>query len=85
MANFVGTIEHSMINNPLQATTKDLWTPHMSQAVIDPAMGEQLEYCQLIKRNAYRDIWTHSYANELGHLTQGVGDRYHGTNTIFFI
>jgi hypothetical protein len=57
----------------------------MAQAVIDPATGEQLEYRQLIKRDAYRDIWTHSYANELGRLAQGVGDRIQGTNTIFFI
>jgi hypothetical protein len=85
MANFVGTIEHSTSNDPLQATTNDLWTPHTAQAVIDPATGEQLEYRQLIKCDAYRDIWTHSYANELVRLAQGVGDHIQGITTIFFI
>jgi hypothetical protein len=62
-----------------------VWLPHMANSVIDPNTGEELEYRQLIKRDAYRDIWTRSYANELGRLAQGVGDRIQGTNTIFFI
>ena len=33
----------------------------------------------------YRDIWTRSFANELGRLAQGVADRETGTNTVFFI
>jgi len=35
-------------------------------AIIDEDRGNTLEYCQLIKIPKYQDIWTHSFANELG-------------------
>jgi hypothetical protein len=58
---------------------------HLANAVIDPATGKSLEYRQIIKRDDYRVTWTRSFANELGRLAQGVGDRITGTNTIVFI
>ena len=33
----------------------------------------------------YNETWSKSAANEFGRLAQGVGGRYKGTNTIFFI
>ncbi len=44
-----------------------------------------LKYRKLITHPKYREAWTHSSANEFGHLAQGVGSRIEGTNTIFFV
>jgi hypothetical protein len=54
-------------------------------AVVDDVTGQVYEYRHLIK-TLQRDIWEHSFANEIGRLAQGVGTRMPtGTNTIFFI
>jgi hypothetical protein len=52
-------------------------------AIIDKDTGDTLEYCQLIKIPKYQDIWTQSFANELGRLFQGIR-KHKGTNTCFF-
>lgn len=57
---------------------------HIAFAVIDEESGKALEYRDLIKLDKYKDVWSKSYANELGRLTQGVRD-IPGTNTMFFI
>ena len=51
--------------------------------VTHPINGQAQEYCHLIKGNK-KEIWGKSFANELGRLAQGVGNRIDGTNTIFF-
>jgi hypothetical protein len=43
-----------------------------------------MEYRDLIKLDTQKELWTTSYANELGRLTQGIRD-IPGTNTMFFI
>ena len=53
-------------------------------AILDEETGKTLEFRQLIKLDKYRDIWMHSFANELGRLAQGIRD-IRGTNTINFI
>jgi hypothetical protein len=54
-------------------------------AVVDDVTGQVYEYRHLIK-TLQREIWEHSFANEIGRLAQGVGTRMPtGTNTIFFI
>ena len=53
-------------------------------AIIDEATETPLEYRQLIKWEKYQDVWVISFANELGHLGQGIRD-VKGTNTIYFI
>jgi hypothetical protein len=54
-------------------------------AVVGDVTGQIYEYCHLIKM-LQREIWEHSFANEIGRLAQGVGTRMPtGTNTIFFI
>ena len=59
-------------------------TENYACAVLDEDTGETLEFRQLIKLDKYRDIWMHSFANELGRLSQGIRD-IPGTNTINFI
>eukprot|EP00804_Cyclotella_cryptica_P012506 CCRYP_017700-RA/>CCRYP_017700-RA protein AED:0.42 eAED:0.36 QI:0/0/0/1/0.66/0.25/4/0/397 len=41
-------------------------------AVIDNDTGDSLEYRHLIKHPKYKEIWSRSYANELGRLTDGI-------------
>jgi hypothetical protein len=53
-------------------------------AIIDKDTGNTLKYCQLIKIPKYRDIWTHSFANEIGRLFQGIHE-HKGTDTCFFM
>lgn len=43
-----------------------------------------LRDCHLFKNSKYAQTWCCSYANELGHLTQGIRD-FPGTNTMFVI
>eukprot|EP00804_Cyclotella_cryptica_P002147 CCRYP_006558-RA/>CCRYP_006558-RA protein AED:0.41 eAED:0.35 QI:0/-1/0/1/-1/1/1/0/379 len=57
---------------------------HIAFAVIDKAIGKALEHRDLIKLDDQKDIWTTSYANKLGRLTQGIQD-IPGTNTVIFI
>ena len=54
-------------------------------AIIDPVSGKSMEYRHLIKNKHTRKIWNNSFANELGRLANGVGNRIKGTNTIKFI
>eukprot|EP01082_Thalassiosira_pseudonana_P011880 g10662.t1 g10662 contig4:2284681-2286983(+) len=57
---------------------------HFAFAVIDDETGKPLEYKELITLDKYKRIWSTSYANELGRLTQGIRD-IPGTNTMFYI
>jgi hypothetical protein len=52
--------------------------------IINKDTGDTIEYCHLIKIPNYQDIWTHSFANELGSLFQDIHE-HKGTNTFFFI
>ena len=54
-------------------------------AIIDPISGASLEYRHLIQNDQTRRTWNRSFANELGRLANGVGDRIKGTNIIKFI
>jgi hypothetical protein len=58
---------------------------HWAHAIIDPDTGAAMEYRHLIKSSRHKIVWTRSFANELGRLTQGVGGRETGTNTCFYI
>jgi hypothetical protein len=53
--------------------------------VIDEESGKLLKYQKLITHPKYCKVWMHSSANEFGQLTQGVGGRIKGTDTICFI
>ena len=54
------------------------------QEVLDPATGKTQGYMQLI-RGPNKGTWTTAFSNEIGRLSQGVGNRIKDTNTIFFI
>ena len=54
------------------------------QGVLDPATGKIQGYTQIIRR-PYKDTWTTAFSNNIGRLSQGVGNRVKGTNKIFFI
>ncbi len=58
---------------------------HFAYSVIDPTSGIAKEYKQLIKDPATAKLWTRSFANELGRLAQGVGDRLKGTDTCLIL
>ena len=60
--------------------------PHYwANAIIDPDTGASMEYRHLIKSPKHQAAWTRSFANEIGRLAQGIGNREKGTNTMFFI
>jgi hypothetical protein len=61
-------------------------------SILDPTTGDFLEHCQLCRDPRYKTTWDTSYANELGHLCQGIGSgptpnsqRIVGTNTFCLI
>jgi hypothetical protein len=63
IANFLGTIASTdkAIWTPITMLKhkykhEPVWLPHMANSVIDSKTGEELEYCQLIKKDEYRDI-----------------------------
>ena len=70
---------------PHQANSGINIPTHWANAIIDPISGASMEYRHLIKSPKHKAPWTTSFSNELSRLTQGVGDRIKGTNTIYFI
>lgn len=56
----------------------------MANAILDNETGELLKYRHLVQRENYRDTWHTSFANEIGRLVQGMGNKIKGTDTIFF-
>ena len=57
---------------------------YIANPVIDPNTGALLEFHHLIKGKS-KELWTTSFANELGRLLNGIGSRTKtGTNTIKF-
>ena len=58
---------------------------NQQNVVIYDTTVESLTYPELIKHLKHSAIWNTSCANELGRLTQGVGNRVAGTNTAFLI
>jgi hypothetical protein len=58
---------------------------HYAYSVIDPTSGIAKGYKQLSQDPVTAQLWTRSFANELGRLTEGVGNLLKGTDTYFFI
>ncbi len=44
-----------------------------SLAALDKESGQLVEHCQLQQDPCYKEVWDHSYSNELGRLCQGIG------------
>ena len=58
---------------------------HAANIVVDPITGETQEYRHLIK-GLNAEIWCRAFANEIGQLASGVGNRMtSGTKNIVFI
>jgi hypothetical protein len=66
---------------PKQATTH---IP-MANAVIDQDTGASLDHRRLIQDETTFPVWNKAATNEFGRLSQVVGGRIEGSNTIFFI
>ncbi len=62
-----------------------LTVSEMAQAIFDEDSGQVLKYRKLLTHPKYKEVWSHSSANEIGQLAQGIGTRIKGTNTIFFV
>jgi hypothetical protein len=61
-----------MLANIAQATrSNSAINAFIAAAVLDHETGESLEYRQLIKHPKYKQLWSSSYAKELGCLCQG--------------
>jgi hypothetical protein len=56
-----------------------------ANAIFNEESGQVLKYRMLLSNPKYKEVWSHSSANEFGRLAQGVGTRIQGTNTIFFV
>ncbi len=72
-------LEHAM--NMMETLTLS----EMAQAIFDEDSGQVLKYRKLLTHPKYKEVWSHSSANEFGRLAQGVGTRIKGTDTIFFV
>eukprot|EP00956_Cyclotella_meneghiniana_P023402 scaffold45578_cov41-Cyclotella_meneghiniana.AAC.1 len=61
-----------MLANAAQASRSNAdINAFIAAAVLDHETGESLEYRQLIKHPKYKELWSSSYAKELGRLCQG--------------
>jgi hypothetical protein len=59
-------------------------TIHFIGAIINNDTGDVLEYQHLMKMDKHKNMWAHSFANEIGQLFQGIRN-VPGTETCFFI
>jgi hypothetical protein len=57
---------------------------HLTNAVIHPVTGKEMEYMALMKDPRLQPLWTLGFGNECGRLFQGIKD-IPGTNTCLFI
>ena len=78
---FIAFIAHCTAQPPITLIAND--APRTANSVIDKVTFHSLEYHHLIQ-GQNKDIWSHSLANNLNRLTQGVGTHIPtGTNTDF--
>jgi hypothetical protein len=57
----------------------------MANEIFDEESGKYLKYWQLLAHPNYKEVWSHSSANEFGPFAQGVGNCIKGADTIFFV
>eukprot|EP00957_Ditylum_brightwellii_P184111 14023847-Ditylum_brightwellii.AAC.1 len=60
------------------------FAPHFCKDVLHPTTGQPMEYEQLIKDLATKDIWRQGMCHELGCLAKGFKNDTKGTNTVIF-
>ena len=77
--------QHTASRYSISATILANPPRHAVNSVIHPETRASLKYCHL-RCGATADMWSTSFDNELGHLTNGVGTQMPGGfNTIGFI
>ena len=81
----MGNFMHELFCQNEQPKMHDTTQVQKCNAIIDPVTGVSLEYRHLIQNEQTKLTWNRSFANELGRLANGVGNRVQGTNTIKFI
>jgi hypothetical protein len=57
---------------------------HVSNAVVHPVTGNQMEYMALVNDPDLQPLWKRGFGNEPGRLFQGIHD-IPGKNTCFFV
>jgi hypothetical protein len=57
---------------------------HISNAVVHPITGKQMEYMALMNDPVLQPLWKRGFSNKAGRLFQGIHD-IPGTNTCFFV
>jgi hypothetical protein len=64
---------------------KNHWSQqHLSNAVVHPVTGKQMEYMALVKDPDLQPLWKRGFGNEAGRLFQGIRD-IPGTDMFFFV
>ena len=58
---------------------------HKALEIMDTETGKVLNYKQLMQNQKHKETWSKLSANKFGRLSNGVGGRIKGTNTIKFI
>ena len=43
--------------------------------MLDSDTGEMLEYCHLIMRPKYKEVWGDAYGEEIGRIAQGIPEK----------
>jgi hypothetical protein len=80
-----------LANIALATRSSTAITALIAAVILDHDTGQSLEYRQLIKHPKYQEIWSSSYAKELGRLFQGfkgsnsTAPPVNGTNTFHVI
>ena len=57
----------------------------LAKSIINNETGASLEYRRLIKCDRHKKTCVEYFANELGCIVQGVGDRVKDTSTLFLV
>ena len=83
-------ISAQALRTTLPTITDPTISERLAASVLDPESGLSLEYRQLVKHPKYKDVWSRSYAKELGRLCQGLKDtdsanKVTGTDTFHVI
>jgi hypothetical protein len=76
---------HRTRSQTAQHSAHSVHSVPMTNAVIRPTMGANMECRGLITDKETFPTWDRAAANEFGRLAQGVGGRIEGSNTIYFI
>jgi hypothetical protein len=80
-------VHNDITCRPFMANQASCWQfPwEILNAILNTNTGAVMEMCHLLVNPKYKELWSKSYAIELGRLAQGIPSISKGTNTITFI